>query len=77
MFQPLVGSQAVPGFVQSTPRCRNTASNITAEPHRGTMFRLYMSLDVELIDGSPSADAAHPPLGGGSSCRVGINEGIQ
>ena len=36
-----------------------------------------MSLDVQLIDGSPSADAAHPPLGGGSRCRVGINEGIQ
>ena len=67
----------MPCFVQSTPRCRYAAFNITAEPHRGTMFGLYMSLDVKLIDGSPSADAAHPPLGGGSSCRIGINEGIQ
>ena len=36
-----------------------------------------MSLDVKLIDGSPSADAAHPPLSGGSGGGVGINERIQ
>ena len=41
------------------------------------MFGFYVSLDVKLIDGSPSADAAHPPLGGGSGGGVGINERIQ
>ena len=41
------------------------------------MFGFYVSLDVKLIDGSPSADTAHPPLGRGSCRRVGINEGIQ
>ena len=41
------------------------------------MFGLYVPLDVKLIDGSPSTDTAHPPLGRGSSRRVGINEGIQ
>ena len=35
-----------------------------------------MSLDVKLIDGSPRADAAHPPLSGGSGGGVGINESI-
>ena len=67
----------MPGLVQSPPRCRYAASNVTAEPHRGTMFGFYVSLDVKLIDGSPSADTAHPPLGRGSCRRVGINEGIQ
>ena len=41
------------------------------------MFGFYVSLDVKLIDGSPSADAAHPPLSRGSGGGVGINERIQ